>query len=51
MVKNEECTVTVKTAADQFDLFDHIFKQGNAFLVITGNKTAEQDKNNKISPK
>ena len=33
------------------NLFDHIFKQGNVFLVITGNKTTEQDKNNKISLK
>ena len=32
------------------NLFDYIFKQGNAFL-LTGNETTEQDKNNKIIPK
>ena len=33
------------------NLFDHIFKQGTVFLVITDNETTEQDKNDKISPK
>ena len=33
------------------NLFDHIFKQGKVFLVITVNETTEQDKNNKIRPK
>ena len=32
------------------NLLDYIFEQGKVFLVITGNKTTEQDKNNKISP-
>ena len=27
------------------NLFDHIFKQGNVFIGITGNKTTEQNKN------
>ena len=31
-------------------LFEHIFKQENVFLIITGSQTTEQDKNNKIIP-
>ena len=34
-----------------FNLFDHIFGQGNIFFVITGKETTEQDRDSKISLK
>ena len=33
------------------NLFDHILKQGNVFLVISVNETTEQDKKDEINPK
>ena len=32
-------------------LMEFLKSKGNIFLVITGNETTEQNKNNKISPK
>ena len=41
----------IQIACSMLNLFDHIFKHGDVFIVIDGNETTEQDKNNKISPK